>query len=212
MTGFPVPTYLAETARRVDGLSDWIAGLPPMVAELAERWSLRVGAPFEPGGQCSWTAPATGPDGQELVLKVAFRFPGDEERDEAAGLRIWDGNGAVRLRAAHQGEQSYALLLERCDPGTPLGQALAEPEQDEVVARLLRQLWSQPHAAYPFRPLAEMRCAICASVGGPIRARLRGRRRRRQDRSRPRAGGERAVPPPARDRGQHGLVVHRPAR
>jgi streptomycin 6-kinase len=90
------------------------------------------------------------------VLKVEFRFAGGEERDEAAGLRLWNGNGAVRLHGACVTESAYALLLERCVPGTPLGHVLTGPEQDQVVARLLRQLWAQPHAAYPFRPLAEM--------------------------------------------------------
>jgi streptomycin 6-kinase len=156
VTAFPVPRYLAETARRDKGVRDWIADLPAIVAGLADRWSLRVGEPFQPGGQCSWTAPVTDPAGAGLVLKVGFRFPGDDERDEAAGLRCWDGNGAVRLYAAHESESAYALLLERCVPGTPLGQVLAEPEQDLVVAGLLRQLWAQPHAAYPFRPLSQM--------------------------------------------------------
>lgn len=156
MAAFPVPRYLAETASREDGLREWIAGLPGVVAGLAARWSLSVGEPFQPGGQCSWTAPATGPDGAELVLKVGFRFPGGEERDEAAGLRAWDGNGAVRLHAACDSESAYALLLERCVPGTALGELLPGPEQDVVVARLLRRLWAQPHAGYPFRPLAQM--------------------------------------------------------
>jgi streptomycin 6-kinase len=156
MAVFPVPRYLAETASRVDGLHDWIAGLPGIVAGLAGRWSLSVGEPFQPGGQCSWTAPATNPDGAELVLKVGFRFPGGEERDEAAGLRIWDGNGTVRLQAAYESESGYALLVERCVPGTPLGQVLPEPEQDRVVAALLHRLWAQPHTGYAFRPLAQM--------------------------------------------------------
>ena len=161
MTAFPVPRYLAETARRDSSVQGWVAGLPAMVADLAGRWSLQVGEPFQPGGQCSWTAPATDPAGAALVLKVAFRFPGGEERDEAAGLRLWDGNGAVRLHAVHQSESAYALLIERCTPGTPLGQVLPEPEQDQVVARLLLQLWAQPPAAYPFRPLSQM-CAAWA--------------------------------------------------
>jgi len=156
MAVFPVPQYLAETATREDGLCEWIAGLPGIVAGLADRWSLSVGEPFQPGGRCSWTAPTTGPDSAELVLKVGFRFPGGEERDEAAGLRIWNGNGAVRLHAACESESGYALLLERCVPGTPLGQMLPEPEQDRVVAGLLRRLWAQPHAGYTFRPLAQM--------------------------------------------------------
>jgi streptomycin 6-kinase len=92
---------------------------------------------------------------------VEFRFPGGDERDEAAGLRLWNGNGAVRLYAACETGSTQALLIERCLPGTPLGQARPEPEQDQVVARLLRQLWAQPHAGYPFRPLTQM-CAAWA--------------------------------------------------
>ncbi len=161
MTAFAVPRYLAETARQDKGVSDWLAGLPALVAELASRWSLRVGEPFQPGGQCSWTAPATDPAGACLVLKVGFRFPGGDEQDEAAGLRIWAGNGAVRLLASGETGSAYALLMERCLPGTPLGLALPEPEQDQVVAGLLRRLWAQPHEAYPFRPLAQM-CAAWA--------------------------------------------------
>ena len=161
MTAFAVPRYLAETARRDNGVSGWIADLPAIVADLAGRWLLQVGEPFQPGGQCSWTAPVTDPAGAALVLKIGFRFPGGEERDEAAGLRLWDGNGAVRLHAALESQSAYALLVERCIPGTPLGQVLPEPEQDQVVTGLLRQLWAQQPAAYPFRPLAQM-CAAWA--------------------------------------------------
>ncbi|MGH3421746.1 MAG: aminoglycoside phosphotransferase family protein, partial [Streptosporangiaceae bacterium] len=161
MAVFPVPKYLAETARRDHGVAEWIPELPGLVADLAGRWSLDVGVPFQPGGQCSWTAPVTGSGVADLVLKVAFRFPGGEERDEAAGLRVWDGNGTVRLPAACQTESAYALLIERCLPGTPLGQVLSEPEQDLVVAGLLGRLWAQPPGAYPFRPLAQM-CAAWA--------------------------------------------------
>ena len=158
---FIVPEYLAGTARCDRGVRDWITGLPAIVAALADRWSLRVGEPFQPGGQCSWTAPVTGAAGASLVLKVGFRFHGGEERDEAAGLRLWHGNGTVRLHAANESDTAYALLIERCLPGTPLGRALPEPEQDQVVAGLLRRLWAQPHATYPFRPLAQM-CAAWA--------------------------------------------------
>jgi streptomycin 6-kinase len=170
---FTVPENLAGTARCDRGVRDWITGLPATVAAFADRWSLRLSEPFQPGGQCSWTAPVTDPTGAGLVLKVAYRFPGGEEQDEAAGLRLWNGDGAVRLHAACETDSAYGLLLERCLPGTALGQALPEPEQDQVVTSLLRQLWAQPHAAYPFRPLARM-CAAWAdefereyAVAGP---------------------------------------------
>ena len=156
MSSFPVPRYLTETAASEPALAQWLASLPQVLADAADRWTLRVGEPFEPGGQCSWTAPAAGAGGEDLVLKVAFRFGGEEERDEAAGLRCWDGNGVVRLHAACNSRSEYVLLLERCLPGTPLGQVLPEPEQDTVVAGLLGRLWAQPHSGHPFRPLAQM--------------------------------------------------------
>jgi streptomycin 6-kinase len=158
---FTVPRYLAENAASEPGISAWIGDLPAIVAGLADRWSLRVSEPFQPGGQCAWVAPATGRDGADLVLKVCFKFSGDEERDEAAGLRIWDGNGTVLLHAAHESESASALLIERCRPGTPLGTTLPEPEQDLVVAGLLARLWARQAGEYPFRPLAEM-CALWA--------------------------------------------------
>jgi streptomycin 6-kinase len=158
MAAIRVPRYLAEsaTASGEDDLRAWVARLHETVADFACRWSLRVGEPFEPGGRCSWVAPATDAAGTDLVLKVGYRFPGGEERDEAAGLRLWNGNGAVRLHAAHDSAAAYGLLLERCRPGTALGQVVPEAEQDQVVARLLRKLWAQPHEGYQFRPLDQM--------------------------------------------------------
>jgi streptomycin 6-kinase len=100
MAVFPVPEYLEQTAAREPPVREWLGLLPQIVADLAGRWRLSVGEPFRPGGQCSWTAPVSDRSGAALVLKVAFGFPGGEERDEAAGLRAWEGNGAVRLHAA----------------------------------------------------------------------------------------------------------------
>jgi streptomycin 6-kinase len=74
---------------------------------------------------------------------------------EADGLRHWAGDGAVLLYDAYADGPTTALLLERCDPGTPLGSVRPEPEQDLVVADLLAHLWHAP-AGGPFRPLASM--------------------------------------------------------
>ena len=75
-------------------------------------------------------------------------------------LRLWDGAGAVRLhRFEHRGD-TISFLLERCDPGTPLRER-PEPEQDEVLAEVLRRIWSTPLDATPFRPLHDL-CRIWA--------------------------------------------------
>ena len=40
-------------------------------------------------------------------------------------------------------EELGAMLMERCEPGTAL-RALPEPQQDLVIAGLLRRLWRTP--------------------------------------------------------------------
>ena len=63
----------------------WLAQLTDTVTTLADRWDLSVGAPFEPGGQTAWIAPARDPSGRDLVLKVGWAH--DEAEQEADGLR-----------------------------------------------------------------------------------------------------------------------------
>jgi streptomycin 6-kinase len=82
-------------------------------------------------------------------------LPHTDAAHEADGLRAWAGNGAVRLRAAHDFGDATALLIERCVPGTPLS-GRPEPEQDLVVAALLRRLWIEPDRAHPFQSLQLM--------------------------------------------------------
>lgn len=151
-----IPSYLAEVAGRPDmrGLRAWVATLPHVVRGLAERWELSIGEPYEPGGRCSWVAPAWNAGGEALTLKVGWRH--SEAEHEADGLRQWDGRGTVRLHAAHLFDHTSALLMERCDPGTPLGSLVSEPGQDIVVAGLLRRLWRSSPGGRPFRPLWEM--------------------------------------------------------
>jgi streptomycin 6-kinase len=131
----------------------WLAALPEVIRQARDRWSLTIGEPFQPGGQTAWVAPARDGAGADLVLKVAWPHP--EAAHEADGLRAWAGNGAVRLHAAHDFGPARALLLERCRPGTELS-ARPEPEQDTVIATLLRRLWIQPGPGHPFAALDQM--------------------------------------------------------
>ena len=89
--------------------------------------------------------------GRVAVLKIAFRH--FEEEHEIAGLRFWDGDPTVRLLRAD--DELHAMLLERCVPGTSLGE-LPEEEQDVVIAGLLRRMWRLPPDPHPFRPLETM--------------------------------------------------------
>jgi streptomycin 6-kinase len=147
-----MPRNLVDAAER-EGRQAWIATLPATVKMLQERWFLELGEPFQPGGQTAWVAPARrGADG-DLVLKVAWRHA--EAEHEADGLRTWNGDGAVRLHAADEFEATTALLLERCAPGTTLA-SRPEPEQDIVVAGLLRRLWLARDPGHRFRSLQVM--------------------------------------------------------
>ncbi len=125
----------------------WLARLPGLVEECVDQWSLELGTPF-PYAYASLAAPALLPDGGEAVLKICF--PHRESEQEGEALRTWDGNGAVRL-LAHDTER-WALLLERCRPGTSLREAGPEAALD-VFTGLLPRLWVP--AGRPFRPLVE---------------------------------------------------------
>jgi len=151
--GFAVPELLARHVASQPERRDWLARLPGFVAEIAERWSLEVGEPFQPGGQTAWVAPALAASGERLALKIGWVHP--EAMREADGLRFWAGNGAVRLHAADQRGDTAALLLERCEPGTQLA-CLPEPDQDPVLCGILRRLWREPAAGHQFPTLAAM--------------------------------------------------------
>lgn len=153
---FPIPRNLANYAAEPDNdkWRGWISRLPPMVDEVAGRWSLRLGDPYEPGGMCSWVAPAWDADGKEMVLKMGIRH--SEGEHEIDGLAFWNGDGAVRLYDAHISADTCMLLLERCTPGISLQAVLPEPEQDEVIAHLLLRLWKEPPTGHPFRALQSM--------------------------------------------------------
>lgn len=61
-----------------------------------------------------------------------------EGAQEIDGLRFWDGDPVVRLFDADDGR--WAMLLERCEPGTSL-ECEPELEQDAVIAALLKRIW-----------------------------------------------------------------------
>jgi streptomycin 6-kinase len=152
-----IPPQLADSVDDDDYLARlaWLAALPELVAEIASGWELELGNPYLPGGQCAWVAPARNPAGHQLVLKVGWYHR--EAAHEAEGLRHWDGDGAVRCFATRQLDNTTALLLERCTPGRQLGKSAPEPEQDEIIAGLLRRLWARaPQAGHPFSSLEEM--------------------------------------------------------
>lgn len=150
--GLKVPARVSENARRTPAGAAWLDRLPEILRTVEARWSFTVGDPFDHEGLTGgWVAPVTRKDGFPAVLKLAN--PHMEGEHEIHGLRFWDGDPTVRLLAAD--EESGAMLLERCFPGTAL-RSRSETEQDLVIAGLLKRLWRPPVAPHPFRPLSVM--------------------------------------------------------
>lgn len=147
-----LPPKVLENCRRTPERRAWLAQLPETLQTLTERWKLRLEAPI--GGDevsCAFVVPATRADGTTAVLKLGM--PHMEGEDEIEGLRFWNGDPTVYLLEADEG--LGAMLLERCVPGTVL-RTLPEPDQDVVMAGLMRRLWRRPSNPHPFRPLAVM--------------------------------------------------------
>jgi streptomycin 6-kinase len=122
--------------------------LDAIVARACRAWSLEIAGPPFPGAQVSFVLPVRRADGSDAVLKV--QFPHRECVHEAAALRCWDGNGAVRLLDHDAGH--HALLLERCVPGDHLA-AVGGPAALDALVDMMPRLWIP--ATAPFDTLAD---------------------------------------------------------
>ncbi|GGS13302.1 aminoglycoside phosphotransferase family protein [Actinokineospora fastidiosa] len=131
---FDIPPAFAEGFADREGEAGraWLASLPAQGAAMLDRWSLRPDGPSW-HGFCSVVQPVRRADGAPAVLKIGWPHP--EAEHEALALRLWDGDGAVRLLTA----DGWSLLLERLDADrtlmdVPLDKAL------EITAELIRRL------------------------------------------------------------------------
>lgn len=116
-------------------------------AELADLWQLTLG-PRLPGGSAGEVRSVTRADGTPAVLKISK--PHREARYEADALAAWNGRGAIRL--LDRDDTGWAMLLERCEPGTTLAAAGPTVALD-VLVELLPRLWIT--ADGPFDTLAD---------------------------------------------------------
>jgi streptomycin 6-kinase len=116
-----------------------------LAAAVARDWELGLGEPYPPGA-AGYVVRADLADGTPAVLKLQHSHREDEQ--EADALERWDGDGAVRL--LRRDDERGALLLERCEPGTPLSEGSDDPLG--VMIELLPRLWKDGTG---FRTLAE---------------------------------------------------------
>lgn len=136
----------------------WTNAVPRRAAECAERWGLELGPPF-PAEAAGTVYPAG-----DAVLKLTF--PHREAVWEHEALRLYDGDGAVRL--LDYDPDRDALLLERLRPGTQLW-GVRERDALAVSAVLLRRLWLVPPDGHPFDLLVDYAARWSALPGEPGR-------------------------------------------
>lgn len=136
----------------------WLAAVPDIVAELCEQWGLRLdGEPMH--GDNGLAVPVLR-DGEPLILKVGW--PDHLVEEQALALRLWDGQGVVRLFEADPAVG--ALLLERLDDrrclsDLPLEQAVP------IIGMLLRRLAIPAPSDHQNRTTAEVATELHGSLG-----------------------------------------------
>jgi streptomycin 6-kinase len=98
----------------------------------------------------SLVAPVLTSSGERAALKL--QWPHRESEHEAAALAEWAGRGAVRL--LDHDPELHALVLERCEPGTPLSRAAGLDEAIDAMVDIVGKL-SVPTTDAAFTTLAD---------------------------------------------------------
>ncbi|MGW1953781.1 aminoglycoside phosphotransferase family protein [Streptomyces sp. NPDC001920] len=147
-----VPEKLAAVQAEVNGDEGraFIERLPDLAAQFLDRWDLRLDGSSMHG----WSAlilPVTAADGTRAALKL--QLLDEESAGEPVALRVWDGDGAVRL--LDHDEATGTMLLERLDSDRMLAHLPDVHESVLVIARLLAHLTSFP-APHGLRRLGDI--------------------------------------------------------
>lgn len=136
-----VPEELAASQAMYNGEegSAFVAGLPGLAARFLDHWELLIDGPSM-HGVSALVLPVVRADGTRAVLKL--QLLDEESVGEPVALRVWDGDGAVRL--LDHDPATGTMLLERLDPARMLSHLPDSRAAVLIVARLLARLASGP--------------------------------------------------------------------
>ncbi|CAM5546824.1 hydroxyurea phosphotransferase [Streptomyces canarius] len=136
-----IPGELAQAQETYNGAAGraFIAALPDLAADFLRRWRLTLDGPSM-NGVSALVLPVVRADGLRAVLKL--QLTDEESVGEPAALRVWDGDGAVRL--LDHDPATGTMLLERLDESRMLAGLGDTREAVLVIARLLAHLTSFP--------------------------------------------------------------------
>ena len=165
-----VPRPLARRAEQVWGPvgRNWVEELPATVTALVRKWDLTLEGLYPLS--LHWVSAVRAGDGSPAVLKIGPAEAGHLV-DEARTLRLFDGNGSVRL--LREDRRRGALLLERAEPGTALRSLVPrrDVEATAVVVDVLRALHLSAPEANGLVPVETQRRALLQHAG-PLPLRL----------------------------------------
>ncbi len=134
----------------------WLAQLPALLDECAQRWTLQVGTPFLLS--YNYVAPATRADGSAVVLKICF--PTHEFLSEIEALHFYAGDGIAQLLDFDR--EKGVLLLERLQPGEMLATLADDEAATAIAAKIMLQLWRPAPAEHSFPTVADWAKALPA--------------------------------------------------
>ncbi|MFF7545380.1 aminoglycoside phosphotransferase family protein [Streptomyces canus] len=140
-----IPEELAATQELYNGDKgrEFIAGLPALIEDFLERWQLRPdGSPMH--GVAALVLPVVRrTDATPAALKL--QLLDEESAGEPVALRLWDGDGAVRL--LDHDPATHTMLLERLDSTRMLSTLPGTRDAVLVIAGLLAHLTAGPAPA-----------------------------------------------------------------
>jgi streptomycin 6-kinase len=140
-----LPVNFTETISTAHGQpgSQWLAGLPGLVAGIARDWQLVAGKHY-PGLSYHFVAPVTCGDGISAVLKIGFPEENQEMLNEVDALKFIGGHGMIKLLRFDRHRR--AMLLEKLEPGDNLKTAFKGNEIGaiDVAIDIMQKLWREP--------------------------------------------------------------------
>ncbi|MEV5982042.1 aminoglycoside phosphotransferase family protein [Streptomyces sp. NPDC052114] len=151
-------TYAGEPGRA------FIAALPERVNETFEAWDLTLdGEPMH--GMAALVLPVRRADGTPAAVK--FQILDEETEGEPVALRLWNGDGAVRL--LDHDDAHGTMLLERLDPARMLSTMADTHKAVLVIAELLARLTAGP-APEGMRTLGDIAAEMLDELPGALKA------------------------------------------
>ncbi|WP_055547528.1 aminoglycoside phosphotransferase family protein [Streptomyces kanamyceticus] len=141
----------------------FIAALPGRVKDIVERWDLTVdGEPMH--GMAALVLPVVRADGTPAAVK--FQILDEETEGEPVALRVWRGDGAVRL--LDYDDDTGTMLLERLDPARMLWTMADTRKAVLVIAELLARLTAGP-APEGMRRLGDIAAEMVEELPGALK-------------------------------------------